>query len=659
MFDVSARLWVQSKVASGDVGDSHQSANLFQSFMTYFNSPILTACEILKSTSILEEAINELKDKLPPDKVPNLGALKTRVKVDPVRDTDILAITYQDTDAQVAIEVVQAILDSFLKLQTQQTTYSAMQSKSFLQSQIAEANKDLKKMDEQIRQFEIKNQVVDLQGEVEDLLKQRGSAEQALREAQARSQEAREKVSFLESRLGVSADDALAVNAMANDPVVAQARKQLADLQFQYSEMSSNYRPEHPAMKRMKSLIARLEKASAERLGVMLRESGINKGGTAAPALTGMREDMMKQMASARSDELAQQSRISSLKTEVVRLDAEVSKLPAKQLELADMLRAQKVIFERISTLEANLGSAKLIEAVNAHTPNFQVIDRPQVVNVTVASRRPKLLVGFGLGLLLGAALFFLMDRLDPRLRRISAVLETLPLPVVGWMGQVPGQLSQGSLESMHRVRIGLRPWLSEGRGQIVVTSGDIGDGKSIVSTGLALSFAQSGLKVLLVDTNLASPSIHKSFKGISPSPGLSDYLAAPDSHLWPQITRNPTKNLTLIPAGSPAAGQSMLLSSDRIAQFIEMAKSEADVVIYDTPPLSETAAALALLSPKVNLLVVVRLNHTHQPALRLLATQIKQCNFAGSGMILANVDDDTVATALARSEQEEELEPA
>ena len=89
-------------------------------------------------------------------------------------------------------------------------------------------------------------------------------------------------------------------------------------------------------------------------------------------------------------------------------------------------------------------------------------------------------------------------------------------------------------------------------------------------------------------------------------------------------------------------------------------AVSEADVVIYDTPATNESATALALLSTASNLLVVVRLNHTHLPALRLLATQIKghECGF--KGLVLANVNDYAVAAALARSEtREEDLELA
>jgi uncharacterized protein involved in exopolysaccharide biosynthesis/MinD-like ATPase involved in chromosome partitioning or flagellar assembly len=614
---------------------------------------------VLKSSLILEEAVNELKTKLPANEVPTLADLKGGVAVEPVRDTDILAISYHSTDANVGVQAVQAILDAFLKLQTQQTTYSAIQSKTFLLKQLEDAKQQLKRTDEEIKTFQIKNGAVDLQGQVSEMLKRRATIEQALRESEAKSQEARQKVNFLQSKLGINADDALSVNAMATDPVVAQSRKRLAELEAEYSELSSNYRPEHPQMRRLQSLIIQLQKASTERVDSMLHDAGIMHGTVATKSFNHMQEDMMKEMVSARSDELAQQNRTGPLSSSLESIDAQISKLPEKQLELADLLRAQKVIFDQISTLEANLSAAKLIEAVNTHTPNFQIIDRPQVVDVAVASKRPKFLTATMLGFFLAMGTFFGLDRMDPRLRRISAVLETLPLPVVGWINPMPTELSHSALESVHRLQLSIRSWFSKESRQLVVTSTDAGDGKSFISAALAVGLGQSGFTVLLVDTNLDAPGLPKIFRGMTNAPGLSDYLANPSPELWSKIAQPVGKNLKVIAAGSRSALPGSLLTSDNLPRFIEEALSEADIIIYDTPAARASANALALLHDQVNLLVVVRLNHTHQPALRLFSRELKHHQSSSSGILLVNADADAVATALVKSEKLGEPEPA
>ena len=658
MFAVAARIWVQSKVAS-DMGENRQSSSLFQSFMTYFNSPILTACEVLKSSLVFEEAVSELKAKLPPDQVPTAGDLKLGVSVDPVRDTDILAIGYHSTDANVGIQTVQAILDSFLKLQTQQTTYSAIQSKTFLLKQLDDAKKELKRTDEEIKTFQIKNGAVDLQGQVSDMLKRHSGIEQSLKEAESKSQEDSQKVNFLQSRLGINPDDALSVNAMASDPGISEGRKRLLDLESQYSELSTNYRPEHPQMRRLQSLITQLKKTGAEHLNSMLSDAGMSSSSLATKSLTHMHEDMMKEMVSARSDQIAQQNRAINLRGGLESIDAQISKLPEKQLELADLLRAQKVIFEQISTLEANISAAKLIEAVNTHTPSFQVIDRPQVIDVEVASRRPKFLVACMLGFVLAVGSFFLLDRMDPRIRRIGPVLETLPLPVVGWVNPLPSELNQASLESMHKLQLSLKSWFTKESRQLVVSSPDTGDGKTMVSAALAIGLGQSGFKVLLVDTNLDAPGLPKVFRTMTTTVGLSDYLANPTPELWAQILQPLSKNLKVIAAGSRNALPGMFLSSDNIQHFIEQALKEADIVIYDTPAASDSANALALLAESVNLLVAVKMDHTHLPNLRLFSREIKQHQFSSAGICLVNANPDAVATALAKSEKLGEPEPA
>ncbi len=695
-FDAAARIWVQSKMP-GDSSDSHQSSNLFQSFMTYFNSPILTACEVLKSSVVYEEAIKELKEnkdpktRLPADEIPTLSTLKMLVKVEPVHDTDILAIYYQDTNPVAATTVIQAIIDAFIRLQTDQTTYSAKQSQSFLLSQLNDARQQLNEIDERIRSFQVNNNLVDPQGQVEGILKIQTTTEEGIKEAEARGQEDQIRVNFLQSHLGISAEQALNQQESGTDALSARAGEELAQLELKYAELGTNYRPEHPQMRRLKSLIDKLKSAGVKDDSGSAEVPSLPGGpaptflgnvaptflGNAASAITGnaanglsngnvrripslsVRQEMIKELIATKADQMSQQRRAAQMKEHLEALDARISKLPAKQLEIADLLRAQKVLFEQISGYEANLNAAKLIEAVNKHNSNYQVIDRPEIINVTVASKRPKFLVAFLLGLVLAGGTFFLLDRMDPRIRKIASILEILPLPVVGWFEHFPTDLSAEAMEPMHRLRAGLRNWLREGRSQFVVSSADPGDGKSLLSTGLAISFAESGLRVLLVDMNLTTPAATHIFKNLQSQPGLSEYLLSPSPELWSKVTQTVSKNLKVITAGGLRAEANNLLSSERIMHFMQRAQNEADVVIYDTAPLSKTSAALTLLSDSVNLLVVVRRNHTHNPALRLLAAQLKQYEVGAAGIVLANVDDEDAASALSKGERVTESEPA
>jgi Mrp family chromosome partitioning ATPase len=198
---------------------------------------------------------------------------------------------------------------------------------------------------------------------------------------------------------------------------------------------------------------------------------------------------------------------------------------------------------------------------------------------VTVASQRPKLLTSLVLGLILAGLMFFALDRLDPRLRRIPTVLDILPIPVLGWFSHLTPASAEKHLEAMHSLRLSLVNWLEPGQKHIVVTSVDLGDGKSTVAVGLANSFAQAGLRVLLIDADTVSASLHERYKGISQTPGLTDFLATPTDHLWSTIPVTVSKNLKLIPAGSKVASSS-LLSSGAVPKLIHAAEAQADIVI-------------------------------------------------------------------------------
>lgn len=667
-FEAEARIWVQTRMPSESGGDRTASNGFFESFMSYFNSPILTACEVLKSSVVLEEAQQYMKGKMPDGRIPSVDEIKGSLAVEPVKDTDIVSVSYRNTNGHVATVVVQAILDAFAHLESQQASYSAVQSRAFLQKELADSRKELTDVEKRIRAFQMDTGLINVNGEVEAALKRKENLEDGVKSAQIQNSFDEAKGKFLAERLGIAPADADKLAAAASDPALIEAQKELSQLEFEYQSLGAELRPEHPRMRQLRHAIAELKLATRIRIGTIAEKlpvpqptnggaSGAADGGNSAvsPTTPSIGEGMLKDLISARADQRAQVARENILRQNEEKLDGELKKFPDKQLEFADLQRAEKVIFDRISNLESSLSSAQLVEAVNTQSPNYQIIDKPEIVNVMISSNRPKILTAFLLGLVLGALTFLGLEWLDPRLRRISAVLETLPLPVTGW---VPNLNFGQDLEPIHRLRLSLRAAMNGKCKQIVVTSSDQGDGKTALAAALAISFSQVGKRVLLIDANAEHPSLHERFRGVPPVPGLTDYLANPEPETWMKIAVGVSKNLRVIPAGRKSSSGG-LLSSDALPLITRVAGSEADIVIYDTPCTTDSSAALGLLNEEVMALIVVRLDHTHMPTLRLLATQLKQHEYASAGIVLAQVNDYAVASVLAKAEQKEELEPA
>lgn len=128
----------------------------------------------------------------------------------------------------------------------------------------------------------------------------------------------------------------------------------------------------------------------------------------------------------------------------------------------------------------------------------------------------------------------------------------------------------------------------------IVVTSSGPGEGKTTTTANLAITFAQSGSKVLLIDADLRKPRVHKLF-GLTNQKGLSNILANREDYN-DYVNISPAENLHVITCGAIPPNPSELLSTNAMKQFIEKVKNDYDIVFVDTPPVG-TVTDAAILS--------------------------------------------------------------
>ncbi|MGY0691504.1 CpsD/CapB family tyrosine-protein kinase [Virgibacillus sp. FSP13] len=140
----------------------------------------------------------------------------------------------------------------------------------------------------------------------------------------------------------------------------------------------------------------------------------------------------------------------------------------------------------------------------------------------------------------------------------------------------------------------------------LVITSPNPSDGKTMAAANLAVVFSQEGKKVLLVDADLRKPSIHSVFE-LANNDGLSNYLIEQKSLEADAIPAIFHRNLNVLPSGIIPPNPPELLGSEQMSEFIEMAKKQYDMVIFDTPPVLAVTDATLIANQCDGVLLVVR----------------------------------------------------
>lgn len=171
----------------------------------------------------------------------------------------------------------------------------------------------------------------------------------------------------------------------------------------------------------------------------------------------------------------------------------------------------------------------------------------------------------------------------------------------------------------------------------IMVSSCDPRDGKTLVASSLAISLAQSGKKVLLVDTDLRRPRVHKAF-GLASVVGITSVLVN-DATLEEATLDTDVPNLELLLCGPIPPNPSELLHSKRFQDLLAQLREKYDRVVFDTPPVGAVTDAL-VIGPQVDgAILVTRARKTVRAKARHVLTQLQSLGTRMAGVVLNDVD--------------------
>ncbi|MBB6454525.1 capsular exopolysaccharide synthesis family protein [Salirhabdus euzebyi] len=167
----------------------------------------------------------------------------------------------------------------------------------------------------------------------------------------------------------------------------------------------------------------------------------------------------------------------------------------------------------------------------------------------------------------------------------------------------------------------------------LVITSSGPSEGKSMTAANVAVAFAQQGQKVLLVDADLRKPTVHYTFR-VENKKGLSNFLIG-ELSLVDIVLESGVPNLGVVTCGPIPPNPSEILGSNRMNQFIELAKQHFDLVIFDTPPVLAVTDPAIVAKRCDGVLMVVRSKQTEYEAAKKSKEQLQQVGANILGVVL------------------------
>jgi tyrosine-protein kinase Etk/Wzc len=340
-----------------------------------------------------------------------------------------------------------------------------------------------------------------------------------------------------------------------------------------------------------------------------------------------------------------------------------LTNLPREELELARLARDTKVNENVYTQVYTKFKEAQIAEA--AEIGDIRILD-PAILPekpVNTNNRKKFLFLGVVSGLLMGVFASLITEYMDTTIKNRDDVKDDLGLQVLGISPMIDFDESYEFFdyrkakevdsmlvthdysptpvgEAYRTLRTNI---MFSGRSarnkSFVITSPAPGDGKSFTIANLAITLAQQGARVLLVDGDLRRGVLHNTF-ACPKSPGLTEVLTD-RAHFMEIINETHIPNLYLISCGSLIPNPSELLGSLRMRSFLELARDKFDIIFFDSPPLNRVTDAAVLGCQVDSVIIVLRAEATDVKEAKKSIEHLETVSASILGVILNGVRDD------------------
>lgn len=553
----------------------------------------------------------------------------------------LLEISYRSTDPAVSAAVVNDVTQSFIRYKLSTTQSESRSTVEVLRGQIEEYGAELREAEGKLQDFQERNRVV-------------------APDEQARAQVGR--VATMQARY-----DQLQMERASLAAVLQQvSRPRSVGEESPYRELATF--PSFLGNRAIQDLLATLNQLDGQRAGLLVRRTEADPD---VRQLTARINDIEQQLHRVATGYLSSlDSQLASAGSSLRQFGGELARVPAAEIRYAALAREQKLLSEVYMLLQTRLKEAEVKDAVDKGIVRLVdtglVAEEPDWPKPSV-----NLILGAVLGLMLGFIAAFGRDMFDTTIRSTAdAEQASRGLVVLGTIPRIPRQESgsrrwvalpgrkvtgvpapagdeplvtrsdpYGAASEAYRA---LRTSITFGAPDavprvLVMTSALAGEGKSTNAANLAITLAQQGTRVLLVDGDLRRGRLHE-LLGARQAPGLAHLLVGTtnlDEAVQKVDAGGSGAPLHFLGSGLYPTNPAELISSARMREVVADLRSRFEMVIMDAPPMNlvTDAALLGMLADST--VMVARNGITERASLEHATTQLRNLRVPVGGVVL------------------------
>lgn len=595
----------------------------------------------------------------------------TRLTVKPVRLTRLVDVSFEARDPKLAADCVNELAAAFIDLNINMKYAATEQATTFLTEQIKGLQAEIERKSKELQGYEAQANIVALSDSETTVIDRLSQLNKALTEAQI---ERSQKEATWNGLKNVSPDY---VPEAFTNPLIQKLREDYVRLKRETQKMEERFQPDYPELQRMKV------ETEAARGSLETETQNLVKGA-------------YSEYQTALSRERSLQAEFNEQKGEAFKMNSSAVLYNGLKVEIQN----KKTLLDSLLRRESETGVEARLKGLRTSNirvvDRARVPVRPSSPN-----KKRNLVLALLLGLAGGVGLAFLFDVLDNSVKTSEDVERYAGLPTLGVVpkfslegtnkaynygrrlksAKEPAQLvaatgaadaaGEGSgaapaapfvaevEKAQHPGSIELVPQyfphsrLAESYRSIrtalllssadhpvktvAVTSALPGEGKTVTASNLAVTLAQSGKTVVIVDADLRRPRQHRIFR-VKNTFGLTTYLT--DSVAIKDVIKSTEiPNLFLVNAGPIPPNPAELLGSEKMTRFIRMMAEECDFLLFDLPPMLEISDALVLGAKVDGMVLVVQGDKTSREALKKAREKLDLLKVRTLGVVINNVN--------------------